>query len=157
MSEAGDKLARSRLAIVDHIQRRDRRNDASHTAREHDSGQALGPGEQLGWEGPDHGSGPVAWLAHLKRVGSAWWRSHPANLGLELATPVLSNYAGRKPGQFLAIAAAIGAVAMVIRPWRLISVTGLVVALVKSSQLSGVIMSAMSAADFTKDHQTRRR
>jgi hypothetical protein len=77
-------------------------------------------------------------------------------MGLELATPVLAAYASKKPAQFLGIAAAVGALVMVVRPWRLISLTGLVVALVKSSQLSSVIMSAMSAADFQKDDQPRR-
>jgi hypothetical protein len=75
---------------------------------------------------------------------------------LELATPALSDYAGRKPVQFLAIAAAVGVAAVIARPWRLISATGLLMALVKSSQLSGLIMSAMSAADDPGDRQPRR-
>ena len=58
----------------------------------------------------------------------------------------------RKPAQFLGIAAAVGAIVVIARPWRLISVTGLMVALLKSSQLSSVVMSAMSAADFKTDH-----
>ena len=78
----------------------------------------------------------------------------PARLGVELATPVLSGYAARKPAQFLGIAAAVGAIVMVARPWRLISVTGLIVALLKSSQLSSVVMSAMSTADFKTDHES---
>jgi hypothetical protein len=45
---------------------------------------------------------------------------------------------------------------MIARPWRLISVTGLLVAVLKSSQLSSVLMSAMSAADFKKDHEPPR-
>ena len=40
---------------------------------------------------------------------------------------------------------------MVARPWRLISVTGLIVAIVKSSQLSGLVMSAMAGSEFGKD------
>jgi len=77
-------------------------------------------------------------------------------MGLELATPALSQYAARKPAQFLGIAAVVGAVIVIARPWRLISVTGLLMAVVKSSQLSSVVMSAMSAADFSRDHPTRR-
>jgi hypothetical protein len=45
---------------------------------------------------------------------------------------------------------------VIARPWRLISATGLLMALVKSSQLSGLIMSAMSAADDPGDRQPRR-
>lgn len=148
MSDAADKLARTRLAIIDHIQRRERRGESAEKRREHEQE----PGEQA-WEQPEPGSGPAAWFASFKRAASAWWRHHPAHLGLELATPALSSYASRKPIQFLGIAAAVGAVVMIARPWRLISVTGLVVAVLKSSQLSSVIMSAMSAADFKKDHE----
>lgn len=149
MSGAADKLAQSRMALLAHIQRRDRRNDDGDTRRERRERE---PGDSA-WEEPPPGSGPSAWFSHFKHVASAWWRQHPAHLGLELATPMLSAYAARKPVQFLGIAAAVGAVVMVARPWRLISITGLVMALVKSSQLSSVVMSAMSAADFQRDHQ----
>jgi hypothetical protein len=156
MSASSDKLAQTRLAIVAHIQRHDR-----HARKDRDREQARGgPEAATGggdtWEEGDHDGGPAAWFSHVKHMASAWWRQHPAHLGLELATPALSNYAARKPLQFLGIAAAIGAVVMIARPWRLISATGLIVALVKSSQLSSVLMSAMSAADFQKDHQPRR-
>jgi len=68
----------------------------------------------------------------------------------------LSEYAARKPVQFLAIAVAVGAVAMIARPWRLISLGGIAMALLKSGQLSGLLMSAMSAADDPKDRAPHR-
>jgi hypothetical protein len=74
-------------------------------------------------------------------------------MGLELATPALSAFADKKPLQFLGIAAAVGAVVVIARPWRLISVTGLLVAIAKSSQLSTILLSALSAADYRKDRQ----
>lgn len=151
MSDAADKLARTRLAIVDHIQRRERRDNGAENRHANESAG------QEGWEQSGSGYGASGWFASFKHAAGEWWRSHPARLGLDLATPILSNYAARKPVQFLGIAAAVGAVAMIARPWRLISVTGLIVALVKSSQLSSVVMSAMSAADFKKDHEPHRR
>jgi hypothetical protein len=152
MSDAADKLARTRLAIVDHIQRRERRDDRDEARHKKDGAQG-----QESWEQSEAGYGGSGWFASFKHAAGEWWRSHPAHVGLDLATPILSNYAARKPVQFLGIAAAVGAVVMIARPWRLISVTGLIVALVKSSQLSSVVMSAMSAADFKKDHEPRRR
>lgn len=149
MSDAADKLAQSRLAIIEHIHRRDRRHDGS------DRTHAPEAADEWSDE-PDDGGGPAAWFAQIKHAATRWWRQHPASLGLEMATPALSAYASRKPAQFLGIAAAVGAAVMVARPWRLISVTGLVVALVKSSQLSSLLMSAMSAADFPKDPDPRR-
>ena len=153
MSDAADKLARTRLAIIEHVHRRDRRERRKGGP---DWGDAQSePGQEQWNEEPARSSG-TGWYPGLKRAAGNWWRHHPAHLGLELATPVLSAYARRKPALFLGFAAAIGALFMVVRPWRLISLTGLVVALVKSSQLSSVVMSAMSAADFQKDHQPRR-
>jgi len=154
MSDAGDKLARSRLALIEHIQRRDRRDDKKEArrAREREQGEQGEHGEQdeQDWDPSDAADDPTRWFASLKRAAITWWRSHPARLGVELATPVLSSYAKRKPGQYLGIAVAVGAIIMVTRPWRLISVTGLIVTLLKSSQLSSVVMSAMSSADFKK-------
>ena len=84
------------------------------------------------------------WLGGLTNAARAWWRSHPAQLALEVVTPALQSYTRRKPFQVLGIAAAAGAAIVVTRPWRLISVTTVLIALVKSSQLSGVLMSALT-------------
>jgi hypothetical protein len=150
MSDAADRLAKTRLAIIEQIQRREGRPQRrGATDFERDD---LHGGE--GWEAS--GSGPASWFATLKRAASSWWRQHPAHYGLELATPALSEYAGRKPVQFLAIAAAVGAVAMIARPWRLISLGGIAMALLKSGQLSGLLMSAMSAADYPKERAPHR-
>ena len=153
MSDAADKLARSRLALIEHIQRRERRDEKKEArrarAREQDE---QGEQDEQDWDQSEARDGAARWFARIKRAALAWWRSHPARLGVELATPVLSGYAKRKPAQFLGIAAAVGAIVIVARPWRLVSMTGLVVALLKSSQLSSVVMSAMSTADFKKEN-----
>jgi hypothetical protein len=65
-------------------------------------------------------------------------------MGVELAAPVLSKYGQEHPVQYLSIAAAAGAVLMIARPWRLVSVGGVLVALLKSPQLASVVMSALS-------------
>ena len=74
-------------------------------------------------------------------------------MAVELATPALGAYAEKRPFRLLGIAAVVGAVVVVTRPWRLISVTGLLVAVAKSSQLSGLLMSALSAADFQREER----
>jgi hypothetical protein len=48
---------------------------------------------------------------------------------------------------------ATGAVLMLVRPWRLVSATGVVVALLKSSQLSSLLMSAVAGADFGQEDE----
>lgn len=148
MSGASDRLARSRLAIIEQIQHRERRHQRSDTGsrreREPDGGEPK--------EG-EPGGGQAGWFARIEDAARSWWRYHPAHLGLELATPALSAYAGRKPLQFLAIAAAAGALVAIARPWRLISLTGLLVAIAKSSQVSGLLLSALSAANDQKGRE----
>lgn len=82
-------------------------------------------------EAAAHGSG---WRQGLR----AWWRSQPAHLALELGQPVFEKYARAHPLKVLALAAGAGAVLALARPWRLISVTGVLVAALKSAQLSSL-------------------
>lgn len=150
MSDAADRLARTRLAIIEQIQHGEHRHKRSDThrrrEREPEGGEAA-QGE------PGDGQDGQGWLARAMEAAGKWWRYHPAHLGLELATPALSAYAGRKPLQFLGIAAAVGAVMVIARPWRLISLTGLLVAIAKSSPVSGLLLSALSAANERKEHE----
>jgi hypothetical protein len=159
VSDATDKLARTRLAIIEHAWERKHGGDYAGHRQEarREAGRREARAESAAHEGPDkawrRGTG---WFASLRRAVSAWWRHHPAHMGLEIATPMLSAYAARRPVIYLGTAAVLGAVIVVTRPWRLISATGLIVALVKSSQLSSVLMSALSAADFDRGSQPYR-
>jgi hypothetical protein len=57
----------------------------------------------------------------LKHALGAWWHHHPVSVAFGLARPTLKHYAEEKPLQLLGIAAAAGAAAVVLRPWRLVS------------------------------------
>ena len=154
MSDAGDRLARSRLAIIDQVSRKDRRHDEASRERDREREHARAQQRERGEpETAYEEEGIAGWFGSLKHALGTWWRHHPAHMGVELVTPMLSSYASRKPLQFLGIAAAIGAVVVVARPWRLITVGGLLAALLKSSQVSSLLMSALAAADFQKDHR----
>lgn len=153
MSDASDKLARSRRAIVEHIAGRQRRHDP----REEPVGR-MAPGEHFPEEHlaaeddyAPHDQGGGGWFGHLRHVVGTWWRYHPAHMAVDLATPLMRNYARRKPLQLLGISLAAGAALTLARPWKLISLTTLAVAVLKSSQLSSLLMAAMSAADYRKD------
>lgn len=156
--EAADKLARSRLAIVEHVQRRERRPERGAPREDREApraARAVGADGPAADEGPDAGFdrryGARSWFDRGQRAARMWWRHHPASMAVDLATPVLQSYARRHPARLMAGAAVAGAVLMLARPWRLISVTTLVVAVLKSSQLSSLVMSALSAADFGRD------
>lgn len=144
MSEASDKLARSRQAIVEHIARRQRRHDP----REETAAGFVAPEDHEEEEPADPGAG---WLGHMRHAVRTWWRYHPAHMAVDLTSPLLRSYARRRPVQLLAISAAAGATLVLVRPWKLISATTLLVAVLKSSQVSHLLMAAMSAADYRKD------
>jgi hypothetical protein len=157
MSDAADKLAKTRLAIIAHLQgnerRHEKRKNQEYERADHEAGDEQGDWRSRDRSGQRRGPGPAAWLGHMQRVLGTWWRHHPAHMGIELVTPALSSYAARKPLQYLGIAALVGVVFAIVRPWRLISLTGLIVALVKSSQLSSVLLSAMSGIDDGRDRR----
>jgi len=148
VSEAGDKLARSRQAILAHVARRQRRHDPhEEDAAGMDAGYAYAAGEAEA-DPADYGSG---WFGHMKRAVGTWWRYHPAHMVVDLASPLMRSYARRRPVQLLAISVAAGAALTFARPWKLISLGTLAVALLKSSQLSSLLMAAVSAADYRND------
>jgi hypothetical protein len=144
MTGASDKLARSRLAIIEHVYRKETRKDRFAAAAQH----VQPDGEQ--WEAAEAAaaSGDGGWFTRIGRAAKSYWRHHPARMGVQMATPLLASYARRQPVAYVSIAAVAGAVVMIARPWRLISVTGVLVALAKSPQLAGVVMSAMSGTDW---------
>ena len=151
MSDATDQLARNRQAILAYVARRQRRHDPREEAA---GAPGLAEGEPFPQEEPYAEGG--GWFGPVRRAMGAWWRYHPAHMAVDLASPLLRNYARRKPLQLLGISAAAGAALALARPWRLISLTTLALALLKSSQLSSLVMAAMSAADLRKDEDRPR-
>jgi hypothetical protein len=148
MSEASDKLARNRQAILDHIARRQRKHDP----REELAGPGFAGGDDDYPEDDfDPADGGEGWFGHMRHAVRTWWRYHPAHMAVDLATPLMRGYARRKPAQLLGISLAAGALLVFMRPWKLISIGTLVVAVLKSSQLSHLFMAAMSASDYRKD------
>jgi len=145
--DAKERLARNREAILEHVARRQRKHDPREEPPQgYEAG--FGPDSDVAGMEPPAGG----WLEHVLHGLRTWWRYHPAHMAVDLATPLLRAYARRKPLQLLGISLAAGAALALTRPWRLISLTTLLVALLKSSQLSQVFMAAMSAADYRKDH-----
>jgi hypothetical protein len=147
MSEATEKLARSRQALLQVMARRQRKHDPQEEfVPEMADAYGFPLEEEEEPEAP--GSG---WFGHLRHAVRTWWRYHPAHMAVDLATPVMRSYARRKPMQLLAISAAAGAALTFARPWRLVSIGTLAIALLKSSQLSHLVLAALSAADYRKD------
>jgi hypothetical protein len=119
-------LAQSRLAILEYLQQA----QATHTMGAQDT--ASSQADATSWRG-------------ARDTARRHWEDHPARLAIGLIAPLLSHWGRRHPLAFLGIAAAIGAALVVARPWKLISVTGVLVAALKSSNLASLAMSALAA------------
>ena len=83
------------------------------------------------------------WLT-IKNAINGWWQNHPAQLAIDLAAPVLGRYAEKKPLQLLGLAAGLGAAVVLLRPWRLVSMTGILLTTLKSSKVSSLVLSLLS-------------
>ncbi|WP_427915196.1 hypothetical protein ACPWT1_09885 [Ramlibacter sp. MMS24-I3-19] len=151
MSAGSDRLDRSRLAILEHLHRREQRRHppADALLDSHESGEGQAGTGARARPRRHHASG--SWFERVREALDSWWRYHPAHMAVDIARPTLSSYARRKPAQYLGIAAAAGAVVFLLRPWKLISVTGVLVALVKSPQVAGLVMSALSTGHNPDD------
>jgi hypothetical protein len=129
---AQQRLAASRQAIVRDMNREE--------GPETGASAPEGSNEDIMESGIDASSG--SWDL-VKQVATSWWRSHPAHLALDVAKPMMQGYAQEQPVKLLGIAAATGAALVVLRPWRLISLTGVALALLKSTEVSGIVQSLM--------------
>lgn len=101
-------------------------------------------------------SGPTWWRI-ARHTLRAWWHSHPAYSAALIAQPVLTRYVSQRPLQVVGIAAAVGAAAVVLKPWRLISVGALLAATLKSQDISRLVVSLMAQAmpqDDRKDENS---
>ena len=67
----------------------------------------------------------------------------PAHAAGQLARPVLEHYARKQPAKLMAIAAATGAALVLVRPWRLLSVTAVLAAVLKTSDVADVVNTLM--------------
>lgn len=83
------------------------------------------------------------WTAVARNVAQRWWRRHPANAASQLARPLLERYAREQPVKLLAGAAALGAVTVIVKPWRLLSLTAMLAAILKTSDVADLVTTLM--------------
>lgn len=130
-----ERLAISRKAIVRHMNRHHRTIEDS-LDDDIDEAAELGATSQGGT------------LGRIRYAVRMWWHRHPASAVVELARPVLSDYAAVHPFRLVGISTAAGAAIVVIRPWRMVSASALLVAAVKSSGLTNTLVTMLSS--FTR-------
>lgn len=133
-----ERLAISRKAIVRHMNRH-------HRDIEERFGSDI---DEANGNGPGIASSEPSILGRVKYAARMWWHRHPASAAVELASPLLNDYARVHPFKLLGISVAAGAALVVVRPWRMMSASALLVAAVKSSGLSNTLFTMLSS--FTR-------
>jgi len=86
------------------------------------------------------------WSSLLGAGVSSWWHDHPARSVAMVLESATSEYARRKPIQVVAVAAVAGAAVVLFRPWRMVSVTALMLTLLRSSNFTSVATSVLDSA-----------
>lgn len=127
-----ERLAITRKAIVRHMNR-DHRVDSS------DESSNQGSENQQGRRGILGG------LDNARHAALVWWDRHPASAALELARPLMNDYAMSHPFKLLGLSAFLGCIIVFLKPWRMMSFGNWLVAAVKSSGLTSAIISLLTS------------
>ncbi len=135
-----ERLALSRQALMHHMDGDTKRGRAG-APRASKLSQDNDDQDDYPQDGDDFG-GP--WNL-LRFALASWWRQHPASIATDIANPLLQRFAQDKPLQLIGIAAGVGAAAVLIKPWRLISIGSVLWASLKSSDLTGILASMLSS------------
>ncbi len=97
------------------------------------------------------------WWPVFSALTRTWWHRHPLNAVGHMARPVIETYARHDPMKLLAVAAVVGAVAVVVRPWRLLSAGALLAAVLRPSEISAFAMTMLSSFNATMQMDKKQR
>lgn len=125
------RLARSRQALLTEL-----RGDAAPAP-------AASPPTSIPPAEAAHLLDQVPWAPVARHVARRWWRRHPLNAASQIARPLLGRVAREQPAKLVAAAAAAGALAVLVRPWRLLSVTAVLAAVMKTSDVADLVTTLM--------------
>ncbi|MGJ7607739.1 hypothetical protein ACSFA7_25615 [Variovorax sp. LT1R20] len=139
------RLAISRRALVRQLHGGEDARDERYPASE--------PDDDLEYAHHDASTSPASephargkgnvWGSVARSVVQRWWRRHPAHAAGQLARPLLEHYARKEPAKLMAAAAATGALLVLVKPWRLLSVTAVLAAVLKTSDVADVVNTLM--------------
>ena len=147
-----ERLILSRKAIVRHMTRDD---DTSQTYAADGSRPYNTSDNASDATGTGHSHGNSNWNV-IKKSAQAWWHHHPAHVAFDVAKPVVESYTRKHPLQVLGIATGLGAAAVWIKPWRLVSVGGLAALALRSTNISSAVFSMFtSSVAATRNSPTR--
>jgi hypothetical protein len=130
MSDATERLARSRAAWVEAMRPRHGMAQANTQADTQAGAQA---------------SRPVRWFERIRRR----WQAHPLHLVAEVAGPVIGAWAARRPLTFLAVAALAGSALVATRPWRRLSRMGALLLALRAVGMPSLVVAGLRRFAFS--------
>jgi len=117
------RLEQTRHALAAQLARRRRRGRSDASLAERATAPARG------------------FVAKASRTARLWWERHPVHDAVDFARPALEDYARGRPLQLVGIAAGTGAALTLLKSWHVLSLTGVALALLKSSDFKGMASS----------------
>ena len=132
-----ERLAISRHALLEQW------GALPQTGGAYETPYATHPQDLLSGEAAPASARGFPWRLLVQDGARRWWRRHPANAATVLLRPALERQARDHPLQLVATAAAVGAIVVLVKPWRLLSATALAAALFKSSDVADVVTTLM--------------
>lgn len=130
---AQQRLALSRRALMHHL-----RGDDEHQTAD-GSPNKVGVVSNL--------LSRTSYGAVARNLFERWWSRHPANAAGQLARPMLERFAKQQPAKLIAVSAGIGALVVLVKPWRLLSITALLAAVLKTSDVADMVTTLMKRQD----------
>jgi hypothetical protein len=94
------------------------------------------------------------WSAVAGQVIRRWWRRHPANAAGQIARPLLGRYAQEHPLTLIAAAAGAGALIAFAKPWRLLSISAALAAVLKTSDVADLVTTLMKSTQNLRPSAT---
>lgn len=130
-------LTQTRRELLNYLAQSERsESDASERKQSRRAAQANSASGSPGFE----------WSSLIQAGLSSWWHDHPARAGASLLKSATEEYARKKPLQVVTIAAVTGAAVVLLKPWRLVSATALMLSLFRSSNFTGMATSVLETA-----------
>ena len=101
--------------------------------------QAAQPGDESNSTGSPGSLSQRVQQGVSQSVVGRWWRRSHLSTATELATPFLQHYAERHPARLMVYAAGTGSLVVLVKPWRLLSLSMVVGLMVRSTDIAGLI------------------
>ena len=92
----------------------------------------------------------TSYTAVARNLTERWWSRHPVNAAVQLARPILDTCARDQPVKLMAASAAAGALLVLLKPWKLLSITAMLAAVFKTSDVADLVTTLMQSRENSK-------